>query len=105
MSWWNKVEYNAKRAGYATLEGTKAVINSYDPRNWTSTEAAQQTALKRTKQYSDMANDLIKAGAKVGPGFKILSKFSLPLAGISLYWDAKTFKIGFSRGWQAYGLN
>lgn len=99
------MEYNAKRAGYAALEGTKAVINSYDPRNWTSTKAVQQTALKRTKQYSDMANDLIKAGARVGPGIKMLSKFSLPLAGMSLYLDAKTFSTGFYRGWQAYGLN
>lgn len=105
MNWWNNAEYNAKRTGYATWEGIKTVINSYNPMNMSSNEAARSVALRRGENYSHMANDLVKAGAKVGPGIKLLAKAGIITTAVSLGLDAYTFKTGFSRGWQTYGIN
>ncbi|GAV23917.1 hypothetical protein [Carboxydothermus pertinax] len=106
MSWLNNVEYNAKRLGYATLQGVKDVVNSnLNPMTWTPKEAAKNIALEGVGRYSNAVGTLIKEGAVVSKAAKLLSYASPALTVYNLVSNTITFGKGFYNGWQAYGVN
>lgn len=102
---WGKVGYYAKRLGYASWEGAKDLVRSYDPRTWDQKEAAQNVAKDYALGKAGSYYKLVKAGAAVGKVGRVAFK-AVPVVGVlTAAPDAATFFTGFWRGWQAYGVN